>query len=216
MKNIFTTTMLAVAALWVGEGMAQTTHTVTLNSNQPPVLEVDAGDFVVANDPSAWLFPVLGGTPTAQGGTPPYTYYWTDLTGLPIGQHLTPDSVANPVLDYQSFVTESWRDSVMVTVTDSNGCSQSDTLAVLFIGSVEHLLIRPLGIAPNPASQEVSITVMYPKGTLFITDMMGALVRKVDITTLVTTLEVSTLPKGTYFITYETPEATQNAKIILQ
>ncbi len=57
----------------------------------------------------------LGANPTASGGTVPYTYSWSPLTGLNSG------SVANPVAT--GIVSNQ---TYCVTVTDVNGCSSVD------------------------------------------------------------------------------------------
>jgi gliding motility-associated-like protein len=60
----------------------------------------------------------LGGFPTAVGGTPPYTYTWSPLTGL----NLT--NPANPA----AFPTASTK--YFVTVTDALGCQSLDSTTV--------------------------------------------------------------------------------------
>jgi len=61
---------------------------------------------------------VIGGTPTASGGTPLYTYSWTPTTGL------NDASIANPTAS--PAVTTPYT----VTVTDSKGCTDSDDVTV--------------------------------------------------------------------------------------
>jgi hypothetical protein len=61
---------------------------------------------------------VIGGTPTASGGTPLYTYSWTPTTGL------NDASFANPTASPAASTTYT------VTVTDSNGCTDSDDVTV--------------------------------------------------------------------------------------
>ena len=61
---------------------------------------------------------VIGGSPTASGGTAPYTYSWSPATGL------NNTHVANPSASPTSTTTYT------VTVTDDNGCTDSDTVEV--------------------------------------------------------------------------------------
>ncbi len=63
---------------------------------------------------------LLGGNPTAIGGTAPYTYSWAPITGL------TSSTIANP------FATITGSTTYILTVTDSLGCQNSDTVYVLF------------------------------------------------------------------------------------
>jgi subtilisin-like proprotein convertase family protein len=60
----------------------------------------------------------LGGSPTASGGTPPYTFSWTPTTGL------DDPSAANPKA--RPIVTTTYT----VTVTDSRGCEATDEVTI--------------------------------------------------------------------------------------
>jgi len=85
--------------------------TVTVNDN--PV--VDAGADQGMCDGSSVT---LGGTPTASGGTPPYTYSWAPAGGL------SSTTVSNPTASPAGTTTYT------VTVTDANGCSGTDMVTV--------------------------------------------------------------------------------------
>ncbi len=61
----------------------------------------------------------IGGSPTAMGGSPPYTYQWSPASGLDAA------NVANPVAsNLLSSV------SYAVIVTDSHGCASADSLFI--------------------------------------------------------------------------------------
>jgi hypothetical protein len=64
---------------------------------------------------------VIGGTPTASDGTPPYSYSWSPITGL------NDTSIASPTAS--PIVNTTYN----VTVTDSNGCTDSDDVTVTVI-----------------------------------------------------------------------------------
>jgi hypothetical protein len=64
---------------------------------------------------------VIGGTPTASGGTPLYSYSWTPTTGLDNASFANP--TASPTVNT----------TYTVTVTDSNGCTDSDDMTVTVI-----------------------------------------------------------------------------------
>jgi len=61
---------------------------------------------------------VIGGSPTASGGTPPYTYSWTPTTGL------NDPGIANPT------ASPAVNTTYTVTVIDSMGCTDSDDVTV--------------------------------------------------------------------------------------
>jgi len=64
---------------------------------------------------------VIGGTPTASGGTPLYTYSWTPPTGLNNASFGNP--TASPAVNT----------TYTLTVTDSKGCTDSDEVTVTVI-----------------------------------------------------------------------------------
>ncbi len=67
---------------------------------------------------------LLGGNPTATGGTGPYTYSWIPTTGL------NSSTIANPTAVVTSSIT------YYVTVTDTNGCTGADSV---------HINYNPIG-----------------------------------------------------------------------
>jgi len=91
--------------------------TVTTVNFVPPV--ADAG-----SDPAAICeggYVVIGGSPTASGGTAPYSYLWTPDDGT-----LNSTTVSNPSASPTSTTTYT------LTVTDANGCSDdADTVVVV-------------------------------------------------------------------------------------
>jgi len=60
----------------------------------------------------------LGGSPTASGGTPPYTFSWAPATGL------NDATIANPT------ATPAVTTTYTVTVSDAGGCSTTDQVVV--------------------------------------------------------------------------------------
>jgi len=64
---------------------------------------------------------VIGGSPTASGGTAPYTYSWTPTTGL------NNAGIANPT------ASPSVTTTYTVTVTDSNGCTDDADVTVTLV-----------------------------------------------------------------------------------
>ncbi|MCH8992649.1 MAG: hypothetical protein IIA44_13010, partial [Acidobacteria bacterium] len=68
--------------------------------------------------------PTLGGSPTATGGTPGYTYAWTGSCQ----PFLDDDTAANPVFDLDAAGPGTY--DCCVEVTDSNGCTDDDCMDV--------------------------------------------------------------------------------------
>ncbi len=60
----------------------------------------------------------LGGNPTASAGTPPFTYQWSPQTGLDDHTSENPNATPEATTTY------------VVTVTDSKGCADTDTVTI--------------------------------------------------------------------------------------
>jgi gliding motility-associated-like protein len=96
--------VLCLAAI----GTIATAQVAPVTANAGP----DAG-ICPGSDP-----PVIGGAPTASGGTPPYSYSWSPGAGL------SNPSIANP--SASPTVTTTYT----VTVTDNNGNADNDVVTV--------------------------------------------------------------------------------------
>jgi len=70
------------------------------------------------------LTTTLGGTPTVNGGTPPYTYSWTPATGLDNPAAANPKAVITTTTTYT------------VIVTDANNCSGTDQVTITALSYV--------------------------------------------------------------------------------
>ena len=78
---------------------------------------------------------ILGGAPSANSGTPPYTYFWSTSNGLSSGTNSNPICTATQTTNY------------VMTVTDSNGCTATDTVSV--------------AVTPSPTA-DAGLTVSIP------------------------------------------------------
>ncbi len=76
----------------------------------------------------------IGGSPTASGGIPPYTYSWNNTVSLNY------DTIANPTA-YPTITT-----TYTVTVTDNNGCTNTDSMIVT--------------VNPNPTADDNNINII--------------------------------------------------------
>lgn len=92
------------------------TDEVTITVNPIPVTNAGVDDTICADETI-----LLGGSPTASGGTAPYFYTWTPATGLNF------TAIANPTFDPPSAGSYTFT----VTTTDDNGCMTSDDITIL-------------------------------------------------------------------------------------
>jgi large repetitive protein len=120
---------------------ATTNYTVTITDS----LGCTASDFVVVTvnplptanaGPNISVCPgqssAIGGSPTANGGTPPYSYTWSPAAGL------SSTIIANPLAG-PAVVT-----NYTVVVSDFNGCSRSDNVVVnLFASPIAAFSFNP-------------------------------------------------------------------------
>jgi autotransporter-associated beta strand protein len=151
-----TTSALSPSYLWSPGGattasitvspVSTTTYTVTVTETTTLCANSGSGTVTVNSAPTADAGPAqtvcagtpggtaIGGSPTASGGTGPYTYIWAPATGLDDA------TVANPTAEIGSTTTYT------VTVTDHNGCTANASVV---------LTVPPL---PNIESTTVSGT----------------------------------------------------------
>ncbi len=89
---------------------------VTVTVNPAPMANAGADTTLCGG-----LSVMLGGEPTASGGTPGYTYVWAPSTGLSNSAASNPTATPNATTTYT------------VRVTDANGCSASDAVQVTIL-----------------------------------------------------------------------------------
>jgi hypothetical protein len=88
----------------------------TVTVNPAPAADAGSAQTVCAGASGV----TIGGSPTASGGTGPYSYSWTPATGL------SDAAAANPTAEVGSTTTYT------VTVTDYNGCTANATVTLTF------------------------------------------------------------------------------------
>lgn len=102
------------------------TKNITINVSS---LLADAGPdkyiFIGATTP-------IGGSPSATGGTPPYTYLWSPSLNL------SNPTIANPVATLAASTTYS------LTVSDASGCTSSDNMKIFSLSNQYALLYKKL------------------------------------------------------------------------
>lgn len=112
----------------------------TLLVAQAPELEADAGNDIISSGAQI----TIGGSPTAIGGTAPYTYSWSPQ------EYLSNPTLSNPSL------TPGQEIDYTVTITDSKGCTASDEISIK-ITSTRLIQNQDIVFYPNPASESIVI-----------------------------------------------------------
>ncbi len=189
--------------------LAQTN--VNLGVSQPPQLIVDAGDDATIDVGDNIT---LGGTPTATGGSGNYTYSWDRWS------HVNDPSIPNPVTTPPGSLT------FTVTVTDGNGCTQSDAVTITVIGGTginDDILKTGVIIFPNPGSGyfiiEFSGVINEKDLIIKVTNLSGQKVYEEICDIKPGTekeIDISYLPAGFYILTLDGESTHHERQIIIQ
>ncbi|HRF99754.1 MAG TPA: PKD domain-containing protein [Bacteroidia bacterium] len=138
----------------------------------------------------------------ASGGTPAYTYSWTPLALT------TPNASSLAVGCYTA------------TVVDANGCVASATTCISFgTGIYENQTADIFSIYPNPTKGIITITTssIFEKVDIEITNTLGQTVKTETLKNIQqTTVDMSNLSKGIYYVKVSSPEGTKLSKLILE
>jgi SprB-like repeat protein/type IX secretion system substrate protein len=146
---------------------------------------------------------ILGtATVTAGGGTPPYTYVWSD----PLEQ------------TSQTAIDLEWGDYT-VTVTDANGCTMEAMVSVDLVNATYELALAAFTIYPNPTSGLVFIETNTPVtggGILEMSDPVGRVVRRDFFKKLPMALNLAELPDGLYLLSLKMGDGRIVKRVVVQ
>ncbi len=214
MKSIYMKFTQIGIALFIGLISLNTAYAQTninLSVSQPTQLVVDAGNDATINVGESVT---LGGTPTATGGSGNYVYSWDRWS------HVNDRTIPNPITTPPGNLT------FVVTVTDDNGCSESDAVSIIVIGGTginDDITNNSIRIFPNPGSgsftiafsnavneKDIRITVNNLSGQKVyeeICDIKPGTEKKIDI---------SYLPKGFYILNIKGETTNHERQLIIQ
>jgi hypothetical protein len=142
-------------------------------------------------------------TVTASGGTPPYSYEWSD------GQ-TTETATDLPTGDYT------------VIVTDANGCVIEGMVSVISTGIRELVGLATIQTHPNPTSGLLNLQIEMDQATtieLRLVDVTGrSLITQTysNTATLAQVFDLSQFQNGVYLLQITTEKGTAAQKIVLQ
>jgi len=142
---------------------------------------------------------VLGGEPTAEGGSGDYYYIWSPPT------YLDDPTSPNPICTPEQSTT------YMLTVTDSKGCTIREFVRITVdpcAGIELSRLNNQLKVFPNPGNETVYITgldgLIMKQGRVEVLNMLGSPLITGNIEELLQgsqiDLQVNQLQNGFYFI----------------
>ena len=125
------------------------------------------------------------GEVTILGGFSPFSFLWTDSLN-------TSDSLVTNLCDGVYYVT----------VTDSNGCSVTDSINVFDVNGINTLNIDDLSIYPNPNNGvfKVQFNTVENYTELKLINAVGQLVYTTSINREEVSVNLASIAKGTYFL----------------
>ncbi len=190
--------------------------TFSFTHNQPAAaLVANAGADATICDGSSTP---IGGSPTGSGGTPPFAYDWLPTSDLSLSTAPNPDAspTGGPTsVDY------------MITITDSRGCTASDTMTVTVdtcAGIGNPADIGTSSIFPNPNNGnfvvEVKLVNQPRLAKITILSIDGKQVYSRDVTAsnrlIREEIKLAGLSKGNYIVNIDIDDARLSHKIIIQ
>ena len=154
-KKLFTITLLLFGFL-----LAHAQTIITFTASQSNELEAKSGNDA---EITSGEFVMLGATPSATGGTAPYSYSWND-------GNIEFSSESNPSVSPDETTTYT------LLVTDNRTCTARDMLTInISLTGVNDFKEDELRIYPNPASDRVTIDYREANYTISLFNDNGKL-----------------------------------------
>lgn len=190
MKN---RTILILTICMLFSMIAQTQTYISIPLGQADELIADAGEDTEIEQSGNIM---IGGNPTASGGTADYFYSWTPVDNLNDNAIANPTASPTETTDYT------------VVVTDINGCTSSDELTIAVTVSVNNLVSGVLcNIYPNPSMNYISVELVNQNVSdnlkIEIINSLGQSILSENIkfeNKITKQFDISNYSKGLYFI----------------
>lgn len=190
MKN---RTILILTICMLFSMIAQTQTYISIPLGQADELIADAGEDTEIEQSGNIM---IGGNPTASGGTADYFYSWTPVDNLNDNIIANPTASPTETTDYT------------VVVTDINGCTSSDELTVAVAVSVNNLVSGvSCNIYPNPSMNYISVELVNQNVSdnlkIEIINPLGQSILSENIkfeNKITKQFDISNYSKGLYFI----------------
>ncbi len=122
---------------------------------------------------------------TVNGGTPGYTYSWTGPNGF--------TSTAANLSNLTALGTYN------VTVSDQNGCSDSQSFVLDYVGLEETTQAVTVKCYPNPAKELINFEVSEDVKAIQILDFTGKVISEISVKNKVESVSLNDLSNGVYF-----------------
>ncbi|HHH53829.1 MAG TPA: T9SS type A sorting domain-containing protein, partial [Bacteroidetes bacterium] len=169
-----------------------------------------AGDFTITEpDPISVQSSITNETSTTNdgsidltvtGGTPPYTFSWSNGSTEEDPKDLT-------------------KGEYTVTITDANGCTYTETFSVGTTGINDPDFVENFELFPNPAGTQTKVSFKFTEnisGNLKIIDFTGKVVKSYNVAgqDMVLKLDISDMQSGIYMIKLESKNKIAVRKLI--
>lgn len=203
-QNIFLTLLLSVFSTFTLSAQ----NTIFVNINQPPALEVDAGENITIclGDTVE-----IGGNPTAILGSGTYNYFWSpDI-------RINNRNIANPLVSPANTTVYT------VVVTDENDCAISKNITVevdLCTSTKLSEEAENIKLYPNPAKNNLNVafsSINLENALIEISDIAGRIVFEERINNKsLQEINLSQFSDGLYFFILRSDDFYHRQKFIIK
>ncbi|HKC67945.1 MAG TPA: T9SS type A sorting domain-containing protein [Bacteroidia bacterium] len=118
------------------------------------------------------------------------------------------------------YVTPIANTTYTVVGADSSGCTNTASKLIKVVSSAtainKYSIANNISVYPNPANEMLYIECPLKNATLFITDILGNKIKQISVENELTTMDISSLSKGVYFLSVKTVNNVITKRFIVQ